>query len=484
MGGRSIRFKITVLFAVSLIVIVLATFLLVRMISESVLSKTSREYLIASVDANVDAVAYVEDEEDEAERDEFSGGDIRISYGGGYLIIDEDFLDVINNVYTALYSTDGSLLYGMNPIARRMEGDAFTGTVVRRMTVDKTRYEIYERRISVAGTGDLWLRGVMPMTSQSEQLQAITRISAVLLPAMVLLAVMLAHLTAGRMLKPLGEIERAAAEISGGTDLNRRIALEGPDDEIHRLADTFDGMVERLNDSFVTERQFTSDASHELRTPMSVILAQCEYTLDRERTVPEYVEALRTIRRQGARMNGLINDMLDVTRMEQRAERYPLTVLNLSTLANEVCTDLSMLKEKNIMLEAHIEDRICVLGNKMLLTRLLQNLINNAYRYGKQDGIINVSVVREDPGTASIVVRDDGIGISEADLPHIFERFYRADAARSGKGTGLGLSMVRRIAELHHATVSVESKPGEGSTFTVSIPLQAYREETDAGIIC
>ena len=475
MRGRSIRFKITALFAVSLIVIVLATFLLVRIISESVLSKTSREYLRASVDANVGVVAFAADE-DKDEGDEFAGGDIRIAYQGGYLIIDEDFLDVINNVYTALYTKDGVLLYGMNPIARNMEGITFTGNVMRRMTVEKTRYEIYERVIHVEGTDDLWLRGVMTMTTQSEQLQAITRIAAVLLPAMVLLAVLFAHLTAGRMLKPLGEIEKAAAEISGGTDLDRRIALTGPDDEIHRLADTFDEMVARLNDSFVTERQFTSDASHELRTPMSVILAQCEYTLDRERTVPEYVEALRTIRRQGARMNGLINDMLDVTRMEQRAERYPMSVINLSALAKDVCADMAMIRENDITLEAHITDRISVRGNKMLLTRLMQNLINNAYRYGKAGGRIDVTVSQDEQGDVRIAVRDDGTGIAKEDLPHIFERFYRADAARSGKGTGLGLAMVRRIAELHHANITVDSTPGEGSTFTVLIPATAYGE--------
>ncbi|MBQ4416494.1 MAG: HAMP domain-containing protein, partial [Butyrivibrio sp.] len=293
----SIRVKITVMFAASLVVIVLATFLLVQLISASVLSKTAREYLLASVDANSDAVYYTDDPEN-AERDaESEGSDIRIEYGKGFLIIDKDFLDVINDVYTALYSEDGVLLYGMNPIARQMEGNAFTGMVVRRMRVDGTQYEIYEREITVYGADGLWLRGVMPLTTRAEQLTSIARTSAVLLPAMILLAVLYAHLTSGRMLKPLREIERTAAEISAGTDLNRRIAMTGPDDEVHRLADTFDDMIERLGDSFATERQFTSDASHELRTPMAVIMAQCEYTLDKERTVPEYVDALRTIRR-------------------------------------------------------------------------------------------------------------------------------------------------------------------------------------------
>lgn len=470
MKHLSIRLRITVMFAASLVVIVLMTFLLIRVISASVLSKNAREYLIASVNANSDAVAFVKSRSEDREHAEFAEGDIRISYQGGLLVIDEDFLDVINDVYTALYSGDGTLLYGMNPIARQLGGAVFTGNSVRQMTVENTRYEIYERQIFVDGADDLWLRGVMSREPQLDQLNTITRISAVLLPSMVLLAVLYAYLTAGRMLKPLREIEQTAADISGGTDLKRRIAMDGPDDEIHRLADTFDGMIERLDNSFATERQFTSDASHELRTPMSVILAQCEYTLDKERTVPEYVDAIRTIRRQGARMNGLINDMLDVTRMEQRAERYPFTKINLSELAGNVCADLAMLKTNNITLEAHIQERVYVFGNQMLLTRMLQNLINNAYRYGKEDGKIDVTLTQGETGEVLLTVKDDGIGIDEEHLPHIFERFYRADTARTAKGTGLGLSMVKRIAELHHAEIFAESKPGEGSTFTVLIP--------------
>ena len=466
----SIRVKFTVMFASSLIVIVLATFLLVQLISASVLSKTAREYLLASVDANSDAVYFTDDPVSTGQNDGTAESDIRIEYGKGFLIIDKDFLDVINDVYTALYSAEGVLLYGMNPIARQMEGSAFTGTVVRRMRVDGTQYEIYERQITVYGADDLWLRGVMPLTTRAEQLASITRTSAVLLPAMILLAVLYAHLTSGRMLKPLREIERTAAEISAGTDLNRRIAMTGPDDEVHRLADTFDDMIERLGDSFATERQFTSDASHELRTPMAVIMAQCEYTLDKERTVPEYVDALRTIRRQGARMNGLINDMLDFTRMEQRAERYPLTKTDLSALARNTCEDMAMLRTNNITLTSEIADHINVSGNTMLLARLIQNLISNAYRYGRENGLIRVTLKTIPDGRARLTVEDNGIGIAQEDLPHIFERFFRAESSRTGKGTGLGLSMVRRIAELHGADLSVSSMPGEGSTFTVTFP--------------
>ena len=458
----------TLFFAAALIVIVLATFLTMRLISASVLRATARKYLLESVNANADEVLYIRSM---AQARDTIGGDIFIEYDGGYLEIDDDFLDIINDVHTALYTGDGTLLYGTNPLARQMDGQAFADNAMRRLRVNGIQYEIYERKMTIEGTDALWLRGVMPMTAQNEQLRDITRVASVLLPALILLAVIVSYLLTGRMLTPLRNIERTAAEISGGTDLKRRIALEGPDDEVHRLADTFDEMVERLDASFETERRFTSDASHELRTPMSVIMAQCEYTLDKERTTREYEDALRTIRRQGARMNGLINDMLDYTRMEQKAENYPLTVLDFSELVRGICADMAMLKTNEITLYARVPDDIYVNGNKMLLTRMLQNLISNAYRYGNENGMIEVRLTGGQKVT--LEVEDNGIGIAEEHLPFLFDRFYRAESSRSQKGTGLGLSMVQRIAELHGAGIQVKSAPGEGTTFTVTFPAAA-----------
>ena len=257
--------------------------------------------------------------------------------------------------------------------------------------------------------------------------------------------------------------------------------MEGPDDELHRLADTFDEMMERLENTFEAERRFTADASHELRTPMSVILAQCEYTLSKDdRSPAEYTDALRTIRRQGARMNGLINDMLDYTRMEQKAERYPLTPTDLSVLTREICADMAMLHTNDITLYARVPDGITVNGSRILLTRLLQNLISNAYRYGKEGGSTEVRLSRSPEGRAVLEVEDNGIGIAEEHLPKLFDRFYRADSSRTRKGTGLGLSMVKRITELHGAEIIVKSTINEGTVFTVTFPIFNSEEGTQS----
>ena len=230
-------------------------------------------------------------------------------------------------------------------------------------------------------------------------------------------------------------------------------------------------LIARLDESFEAERQFTSDVSHELRTPMSVIMAQCEYTLDEERTPQEYERALRLIRRQGRKMTKLINDMLDFVRLERRGTNYQIEKLNLSALVNSVCEDMSLIRERGISLEHEVEDEIWVDGNPALLSRLLSNLISNAYRYGKDDGHIKVRL-KKSQDEVTLSVSDDGIGISREDKEKIFRRFYQADSSRTGSGTGLGLSMVKEIASFHGGSMSVESEPGKGSEFTFHLPVK------------
>ena len=475
MKNRSIGFKLTVTFAVMLIVIVAVTFALFRVVSASVLRSSLRDHLIGSVESNVDDVRFIKTM---AEARSLTGSSILVEYDDGYLEIDDDFLDVIDEVQTSLYSSEGHLVYGTNPLAQTLDGTPITQSRLWQTTEDGIRYEVYERTLKVEGTEGLWIRGVMPTTGEEEQLFEISRILLVLLPALIVLSLIGTYVTVTRLLRPMREIERTAAEISEGDDLGRRINMEGPDDELHRLADTFDDMMERLENTFENERRFTADASHELRTPMSVILAQCEYTLSKDRTEEEYVDAIRTIRRQGARMNGLINDMLDYTRMEQKAERYPLTPTDLSVLTREVCSDMAMLHTNDITLYARVPDGITVNGSRILLSRLLQNLISNAYRYGREGGSTEVRLFRSQEGKAVLEVEDNGIGIEAEHLPKLFDRFYRADSSRTRKGTGLGLSMVKRIAELHGADIYVRSTPGVGTTFSITFPEAGSTIET------
>ncbi len=461
MRNKSIRFKLTLWFSLVLILIVGLTFFAIRVTSGMVLRGTIRDYLISTVEENVNQIKYTETEKDPK-------ANIYIPYKEGYLEVDTDFMDVVNDVHTALYTADGAMLYGENPLSKETEAIPFTESYTWHMKIQNVRYDLYDRKLNITlpDSDTIWIRGIVPETKSAGQLKEITRISLILLPILIALAVLSGYLLADRMLSPIRKIEVTAEQISRGDDLKRRIDVGKNQDEVGRLAKVFNRMLDRLEGSFESERQFTSDASHELRTPTSVILAQCEYTLEKERSVPEYEEALRVVEKQGKRMNALIGDMLDYTRMDQGTKRYPFERADLSQIVWETAEQMKMIGTKGITLQTKVEPNLEISGNRMLLSRMVQNLISNAYRYGKENGTILVALQKvEDKIILS--VKDDGIGIAKEEQEKIFDRFYRSDASRSIQGTGLGLSMVDKIAKLHDAAVKVESEPGKGSTFFV-----------------
>ena len=323
--------------------------------------------------------------------------------------------------------------------------------------------------LSGYGIDGLWLRGMVSRNQGTQQLQWLVRLSVIALPALLLLAVIGGYWIAGRALKPIHQITQTAARISQGQDLDKRIHLGSGTDELHQLADVLDNMINRLDKAFKLEQQFTSDASHELRTPMSVIMAQCEYILENTRTSEEYEATLKVIQRQGRKMSKLIEDMLCIARLEQNKDSYPREMVDFSTLVQDICMDMALLKSKNIVLGWEIEPGIFLMGNAMLLTRMVTNLISNGYRYGKQDGRISIRL-KCDNGI-QLSVEDNGIGIPDEQKDRIFGRFYQAEAARFSEGTGLGLAMVRDIAKYHRGTIEVDSVVGKGSKFTVKFSI-------------
>ncbi len=462
MKNISIRLKITLWFSTILVVIVGLTYLTVFYVSKSVIQKTIQDNLIETVEYNVDEVeyfSYLPDAENDKDADYY------IVYKEGLLEVDDDYLDQVNGIATALYTDKGVLLYGENPIATATATTALLDGKLQRLTVRGTIYYLFDRQLTADGLDGLWLRGVVSEEQGTYQLSSVVNISLILLPLLVILAVLGGYLIARKALQPIKQITIAASTISHGRDLKKRIALGAGNDELHRLANTFDEMFDRLDDSFEAERQFTSDASHELRTPVSVINAQCEYILEEPRTTEEYEEAFRVIERQSRKMTSLIEEMLSFTRLECKTENYPMQTIDLSELTKSISKDLASLHEKNITLHCQTEDKVMVHGNAKLLTSLLINLISNAYRYGKENGYIQIMLQTEDD-MAKLSVTDNGIGIASSEQNKIFNRFYQVDASRSQVGTGLGLSMVQEIASLHHGHILVDSEPGKGSTFT------------------
>jgi heavy metal sensor kinase len=289
--------------------------------------------------------------------------------------------------------------------------------------------------------------------------------------AVILLAAVGGMFLAQRTLRPVDQITDIARGI-GESDLSRRIDVRA-DDEMGRLASTLNGMIGRLEKAFKKQRQFTADASHELRTPLAVIQAESSLALDKERTPEEYRKSLEVVSQEVAYMSDVVGELLLLARSDAGREDVEFRDVNLTGLLAELSQDVEALAlEKGVKFKlGHMED-LTVRGDRLKLRQLFLNVLDNAVRYTPRGGSISGSLVKRN-GRAVASVEDTGIGIPAEHLPHIFDRFYRVDKARSRAegGTGLGLSIALSIAKTHGGEIEVESRPGRGSTFRVALPL-------------
>lgn len=468
MKQLSIQKKIVLWFSAMLLIIVLLISAMTFAIAGSVLNENIRERLYDIVAVNVNEIEYWNRLTDT----EAEPGDQFLKYENGWLEIDDDFCDVFEGISTALYDADGNLLYGNMPI-KISSSKLLAFTKIGKTDYKGETYYVYDKPLTAEGLEGLWVRGVISQNESVNILYNVVRLSFWLLPALALLAVLGGYIITRRSFLPVEQIAKSAEEIGKGGDLSKRLDIGPGNDEIHMLADTFNEMFARLENNFNAEKQFTSDASHELRTPVSVILAQAQYALEFAETPEEYRESLEVIERQGNRMGDIISQLLFFTRLAQGTETVNKEEVCLSALVEEVCAEQKMLPQedrKNISLICDVSPDVYALTDRSLLTLCLNNLISNAYKYGKENGHIRVSLCR-DTDKILISVKDDGIGISPENLPKIWERFYQADSSRSAdineRGLGLGLSMVSQICKLLDITAEVNSTLGEGSEFTL-----------------
>ena len=295
-----------------------------------------------------------------------------------------------------------------------------------------------------------------------EQLQLVMLLAV---PAFLALAVFGSYFLAKLALRPIDHITEAAVSLGAG-NLSRRIAGIESRDEVGRLAGAFNGMLARLEESFQREKQFTSDASHELRTPVSVIMAYAE-NLTAHAPDRETEEQASTILLESRRMHSIIAQLLALTRGYEGKYRLEREEVPLRDMVADVLAELTEEAAANeISLTEQVPEEIRLSADQSLMTQLLLNLVENGIKYGKPGGTVAVRAAEQD-GHILLTVRDDGIGIEEKDLPRIFDRFYRADRARDRSGSGLGLSIVKWIVELHGWSIQAASKPGQGTVFTI-----------------
>lgn len=461
MNRLSLKIKLTLLYTFFMVLATCAVL--------AILFSLSNREILASVQSKLER--RVQDSSDD------------ITLRDGELRLDSDFYSVTQDVYLSLYDEDMYFLYGRVPYGFDVQPEIADGRT-RRIPEGDTDWYVYDMSFRLAEDYTVYVRGITSVTDAEESFNVTVRFAVILFPLMALVTALIGYRMTRRTLLPVKKITATVQKIRADADLSRRIGLGGEEkkdrsgknrDEIYGLAGTFDDMLEELETAFKREKQFTSDVSHELRTPVSVILAQCSECLEDGELTGRQREQILLIERKARDMAGMISQLLFLSRADQGRQPLHREWVNVSELTQMTVEEQQLLADdggNGVQISCRAGDDIMACVDETLFIRLLDNLISNAVSYGRKNGRVEVSLLR---GQWEIIgtVSDDGSGISEEDLPHIWERFYRADASRAGGShSGLGLSMVKWIAEAHGGCVEVQSTPGKGCVFTFRFPAE------------
>jgi heavy metal sensor kinase len=327
--------------------------------------------------------------------------------------------------------------------------------------------------------GALLVNVVQVGTSLHPVEHTLRRLLAVFLiatPVALLVALAGGWFLAGRALKPVEAITQAAQRIAAG-DLTQRLTAPPSSDEIGRLAATFNTMIARLDASFRQVHRFTGDASHELRTPLTVMKGETELALRRPRPAEDYKLVLESNLEEIERMSRIVDELLFLARTDLGEVRMESKPVRLDALVEDIQRQAAVLgQDQQVRVVAGTSEPVTVQGDELRLRELILNLVDNAIKYSHRGGTVSLALTR-DKDHARLSIADSGIGIPPEEQARIFDRFYRTDAARAHdkKGTGLGLSICKWIAEAHQGRIEVQSTMGQGSQFTVVLPLAPSR---------
>ncbi len=382
---------------------------------------------------------------------------------------------ILNNRREIVYVTPAflSLDIPSASVTQPLQGRAWKGTVTAQngqtvrlysaaLTENGTVYGVVQVGESLAPLGN---------TLRSVEIELL-----LIVPFVLLLGAIGSYWFAARAFAPINRLTSIARRIEAG-DLHERVPVPRSKDEVQGLALTFNEMIERLEKAFTRQRRFVADASHELRTPVAAIRSMTDVVLAQSGPVEseEYVSVLRDVNAEADRLGHLISDLLALARTDENQVLLERELVRLDLLAADVAaTTEPLAAERGITIEVLAQQPVTVLGDEVRLIRVIMNLIDNAVTYTNAGGKVTLEVVVK-YNNAYLIVRDTGIGIAKEHLDHIFERFYRVDPARSraAGGTGLGLAITEWIVRAHGGRITVESEVGQGTTFTIVLPIAA-----------
>lgn len=475
MRGVSLKVKLTALYTFFMVLVTCAVL--------AVLFSLSTREVLSSTQTRLER------------RVQESTEDIRLR--DGEIRVGSDFYSVSGDVYLSLYDENMYFLYGKIPYGFNADPELADGNLrVIQDAENRQEWYVYDLPFRLDGEHIVYVRGITSITEAEASFAVTVRFALILFPLLIVVTALIGYRFTRRTLLPVRRITETVQKIRADGDLSRRVGMPetgrkgmpetGNDavtgkfsarrksrDEIARLAETFDGMLGEMEEAFEREKRFTSDVAHELRTPVAVILAQCGECL-RDETLPERQrQELEVIERKAREISDTIGSLLFLTRADQGRQALQREMVNIGELTRLAAAQEEFLaeeREQDVEIVCEMPEELWVFVDETLYIRMISNLISNAVFYGRRKGHVWISL-REENGRVVGSVRDDGIGISREDLPHIWERFYRADSARSeGNHSGLGLPLVRWIVEAHGGKIRAQSEPGKGSAFLFVLP--------------
>lgn len=399
-------------------------------------------------------------------------GDIKVK--NQKLSFGNDLMYQEDGIYLSVYDEQKDMLYGRVPYGFTCD-DGFH-TDMKTSKQGQITYMVYDFAYFPDGITKIYIRGVASLSAARSSMEAVLQTALIFLPSVILICLFIGYLLAKKALSPVATITSKVNDILNTNDINKRIHLGEGRDEIYEMAHTFDDLLNQLQNVITREQQFTSDVSHELRTPISVILMQCEHLLeDSQELSSQELKDIQVIQQKAKSMHQMISQLLLLSRADAGRAQIETESIDLSELCEMVCDEhIYNASQKHIEIKTHIEKYIHMDADQTLMIRLLSNLISNAITYGKEHGWIQVDLTSKDT-QIELMITDNGIGISEEDLPHIFQRFYQADSSRTSSNCGLGLSMVKWICEAHHGQLEVQSKLHEGTQFKLVFPITSNK---------
>lgn len=375
-----------------------------------------------------------------------------------------------DGVMLSIYNEDFEMINGITPDDFPMDYP-FDGTRIHELSKGEDHWYIFDKKVRISDE-NIWIRGVHSYSSIALMIERLTRWIALIFPVLVFFTAFVGYKMISRSLKPVTKIADTANAIAESSDLSLRLPETNKNDELKHLSDTFNNMLDRVEEQFQREKQFVSDAAHELRTPVSVMMSHCEYLMQDLDLDKEQLHEAEILYDKINHMASLVDALLVISRIEKKSYKLNEDNINLTTLAESVVCEMekdSMKKNITLKLSDYLTN--CEFtGDMTLIVQLFSNLISNGIKYGKEGGYVNITL-RESNGLIQISFEDDGIGIPEDKINYIWNRFYQVNNSRSDTDSfGLGLFMVKRIVELHKGSVEVSSVEGKGSVFIVTLP--------------